>query len=176
MDEKKRANNARILKLLVEDLQVGDEADSTLLPEEMRSKYEVDKVLGKGAFGCVFKAKKTVVGRPVAFKIILPTKSGSFSDKEQRRLIREAKVLQALKCEHAVEIIDADFSFSKDRFYIIMEVLEGTDMEVHLKTHGPIDRLGGHRTGHERPRSPHPASFHGHHAQGHQARKHHALP
>ena len=141
MEDKKRANDARILKLIVEDSKVGDHADPMLLPDEMRGKYEVGNVLGKGSFGCVFKAKKTVVGRAVAFKILLPSRGGTFSEREQRRLIREAKVLQSLQCEHAVEIIDADFSMNKDRFFIMMELLEGVDMEVYLKEHGPIDSL-----------------------------------
>mmetsp|Transcript_57454 Transcript_57454/g.151281 ORF Transcript_57454/g.151281 Transcript_57454/m.151281 type:complete len:170 (+) Transcript_57454:77-586(+) len=139
MDEKRTPNHARLLRLIVQDAQVGDAADESLLPDEMRSKYRAGNILGKGAFGCVFRATKSVVARPVAFKIVLPSKNGEFSSKEERRLIREAKILQNLKCEHAVEIIDADFSASKDRFYLIMEVLEGSDLAKYIKTHGPID-------------------------------------
>lgn len=88
-------------------------------------KYEVKSELGKGAMGIVYLGFDTVLERPVAIKTIAST---SNEEELRKRFIREARSTAGLHHQNIVTIYD--FGVEGDELYIVMEYLEGQDLET----------------------------------------------
>ena len=113
--------------------RTGDTASDHMLPPDLKKQYTADLVLGKGAFGCVVKAKKHGSDQEVAIKIVLPEK-GVFDEKETRILRREAKMhelFMSKKCEHAVHLAASTgaVEIRADVCWLVLEFLDGKDMD-----------------------------------------------
>lgn len=93
--------------------------------------YEVIKCLGRGGMGAVWLAKDEREEK-VAIKTILP--QGSSDEYGVKELQREIKIITGLKHPRIVRFID--HGFSKERFYFILEYIEGTDAEKLLQERG----------------------------------------
>src|SRR5690348_10103110 len=89
--------------------------------------YRIDKKLGSGATGVVFRAQRKGE-KPVALKI-LHDNLGSITGL-RRRFEREARVLTKLKHPNIVEI--TDFGVIEGHTFIAMELLEGHTLEDRL--------------------------------------------
>ncbi|HPR64371.1 MAG TPA: protein kinase [Thermoanaerobaculia bacterium] len=87
-------------------------------------KYLIDRLLGAGGMGVVFRAIHTTLKRPAALKIILPELS---DEGFLQRFQREAQLLADLKHPNIVEIYDFDVSPWGPPFYV-MEYLEGKSL------------------------------------------------
>jgi len=91
------------------------------------------KVIGSGGMGVVYLAEDTVLNREVALKMLRP----SFKDeKNQSRFFREAKMLSQLNHPHIVTI--HDFGMWKRNMYIVLEYLNGRNLQQILKESGPL--------------------------------------
>ena len=95
--------------------------------------YEIKEMIGRGAFGVVFKAFDTKLARSVAIKILAPTLACSLGFRE--RFLQEARASAAIRHDnvvriHAVE--DAPFPF------IVMELVNGETLRSHVQDHGPL--------------------------------------
>ncbi len=75
------------------DLVVGDTVGNLYLESE----------LGRGAFGAVFLARDTLIGRPVALKVLLPREQG-ISEAEREAFLSEARVIASLPSTHIVTL------------------------------------------------------------------------
>lgn len=88
----------------------------TAMTTEMESKYLRVKALGEGTYGTVYLATRKSDGREVAIKRTLPIE-------KQRGLhfsiIREVKVLQDLRCNNIVELIDV--FLTGDSLHMVLE-------------------------------------------------------
>ncbi len=90
--------------------------------------------IGQGARGRVFKARHRLMDRLVAVKVVLP--DGSLSERSVARFFREMKIVALLDHPNVVRAIDAD---EHDGFpYIVMEHLEGHDLERVYARNGPL--------------------------------------
>src|SRR5229473_5359644 len=95
-------------------------------------KYEVQKVLGKGATGTVYLAKDPFSGKEIALKTIDPA---VFKDPENGEVFRlqflnEASLAGKLRHPHIVAILDA--VVQQDSGYIAMEYVKGGDLSRHV--------------------------------------------
>jgi serine/threonine-protein kinase len=100
--------------------------------------YRLIERLGKGGMGEVWRATHRLLARPAAIKLLhSSTGDGTESEEAMRRFEREAQVTSQLRSPHTVELWD--FGVSGDgRFYYVMELLDGLDLDVLVKRYGPI--------------------------------------
>jgi serine/threonine-protein kinase len=89
--------------------------------------------------GEVWKAEHHMLARPAAIKLLSTSggKSSSGSGPEQQRLEREVQATAQLRSPHTVEVYD--YGLTDDgRFYYVMELLDGLNLEQLVEQHGPM--------------------------------------
>jgi serine/threonine protein kinase len=106
------------------------------LPPELAShpRYRVDKLLGTGGMGAVYKAYHRVMDRPVALKIINPnvmTKPGMVE-----RFTREVQTAARLSHPNIVAAFDAEQAGGVH--FLVMEYVDGTDLGRLVQERGPL--------------------------------------
>jgi serine/threonine protein kinase len=96
-------------------------------------KYDVQKLLGKGATGTVYQAKDTFSGREVALKTIEPEvfRDPEFGTVYRSQFLNEASLAGKLRHPHIVAILDA--VVEADSGYIAMEIVSGGDLAQFVK-------------------------------------------
>jgi serine/threonine-protein kinase len=98
-------------------------------------RYELQAELGSGGFGRVFRAHDPIVGRQVAIKILLST-----GDPEL--LVRFRNEAGATgKLRHRNIVVIYDFGEHEGLPYLVMELLEGQDLEHVLSSRRPMSLL-----------------------------------
>lgn len=106
------------------------------LGELFQGKYVVEREVGRGSFGAVYRARLSGSRQPLAIKVLLPWMR---DDAEMRhRFTREAKLASHLKCENAVQIVEYGETDEGDLF-IVMEFLEGQPLDELLAEEGPLE-------------------------------------
>ena len=101
--------------------------------------YRLVERLGAGGMGEVWRAQHRLLARPAAIKLIRGAGAGNVgaSDEAVRRFEQEAQVTARLSSPHTVQLFD--FGVSGDgRFYYVMELLNGLDLETLVRRHGPL--------------------------------------
>jgi len=93
------------------------------------SKYQVERVLGKGGMGFVVVVRTVDFGDRYAIKLLLPAAIDG-ADSE-RRFLREARICMRLTGEHAVRVHDVG-RLDDGSLYMRMEYLEGMDLKAYL--------------------------------------------
>jgi serine/threonine-protein kinase len=97
--------------------------------EIVAGRYQLVSLLGKGGQGRVYRGRDLLGGRDVALKVL---DDAALLDPEAReRMQREATALSLLEGTAAVRIFE-QLVGSDGAFYLAMELLRGTDLEVHL--------------------------------------------
>ena len=97
-------------------------------------RYALLDHIGQGARGRVFKARHRLMDRVVALKVFLP--DGALSKTAVSRFFREMKIVALLDHPNVVRAIDADVHEGCP--YIVMEYLEGDDLEHVFARRGPL--------------------------------------
>ncbi|HRI69759.1 MAG TPA: protein kinase [Polyangium sp.] len=97
-------------------------------------KYQVTRVLGMGGMGMVVEAYHEALDTHVAIKFMRMDMVAASGGTE--RFLREARALVKLKSQHAVKV--HDMGVHRKMPYIVMEHLEGMDMQTVLDKHGPM--------------------------------------
>ncbi len=106
-------------------------------PRVIGGKYEVVRELGRGGMGVVYEAKHGTTGRRVAVKEIV----GDAAKKDKKlleRFQREARATGAIESKYIAPVHDAGSDPQTNHPYIVMELLEGTDLENLLERSGPL--------------------------------------
>ena len=96
-------------------------------------KYEVQKLLGKGATGTVYLAKDQFTGREVALKAIEPEvfRDPEFGAVHKQQFQNEASLAGKVRHPHIVAIYDA--VVGEDSGHIAMEIVTGGDLAQYAK-------------------------------------------
>jgi len=103
------------------------------LGKEFEGRYRIEKMLGEGGFGAVYKATQLAVNRSVALKIM---KSELATDlKEVARFQQEARALASLKNPHIVTLIDFGQA-DGGHLYLVMDFCDGMPLNAALKAKG----------------------------------------
>jgi serine/threonine protein kinase len=99
-------------------------------------KYEVQKLLGKGATGSVYLASDPFGQREVAIKVLDQMPNDPEEARRQLKFFQnEASLAGKLRHPHIVSIYDAgiDKKDGKDLRYLVMELVEGTSLQPHCE-------------------------------------------
>ena len=97
-------------------------------------KYRVDAILGIGGMGAVVRASHLFLAQPVAIKVLLPQFAQDPSTVQ--RFIREGQSAVQLRGEHIARVHDVG-TLDDGRPFMVMEYLEGADLNQVLRAHGP---------------------------------------
>ncbi|MEO8796320.1 MAG: serine/threonine-protein kinase, partial [Polyangiaceae bacterium] len=103
--------------------------------ELLADKYKVEKVLGSGAMGVVVSARHVELQQLVALKFMLP--SALPDQAAGDRFLREAQAAGRLRGEHVARVMDFG-RLGGGAPYIVMEFLEGEDLDRILDRDGPF--------------------------------------
>jgi hypothetical protein len=95
-------------------------------------RYEVERLIGSGGMGIVFKAFDTELNRPVAIKVLAPHLAGSGAARQ--RFSREARAAAAVVHEHVVAIHNVEAEGAAP--FLVMQYVAGESLQARL------DRLG----------------------------------
>jgi serine/threonine-protein kinase len=98
-------------------------------------KFRVDRVLGEGGMGVVVAATHVALGQRVAIKFMLPRALASADN--VARFEREAKAVVRLRSEHVARVHDVG-RLQTGAPYIVMEFLEGYDLDQLLESSGAL--------------------------------------
>jgi serine/threonine protein kinase len=98
-------------------------------------KYVIDRVIGSGAMGVVVAANHAQLGEKVVLKFL---RAGMAKRPDLvARFLREARSAVRIRSEHVARVLDAG-TIDGDRPYIVMEHLEGCDLQELLHRRGPL--------------------------------------
>ena len=97
-------------------------------------RYKILHLIGEGGMACVYEAEHDMLGTKVAIKVLNPILSANAQIKERFR--NEAKLMASLNHPNITKVID--FDEQPHQLSIIMEFLEGTDLNQKIKNNGPL--------------------------------------
>jgi tetratricopeptide (TPR) repeat protein len=100
-------------------------------PQDER--YQHQHLLGKGGMGEVWLATDTVLNRPVAVKY-MQVAALLYQD----LFVNEAKILASLNHPNITAIYDAVFDRAHQRFFFVMEYVEGQPLDEVIARNGPL--------------------------------------
>ncbi|MEZ4401916.1 MAG: protein kinase [Kofleriaceae bacterium] len=101
----------------------------------LAGKFQVERVLGEGGMGMVVAAQHLQLGQTVALKFLHAEFVQNPTVAE--RFLREARATVRLKSEHVGRVIDVG-TMETGAPYIVMEYLEGCDLEQFLAQHSVL--------------------------------------
>ncbi len=98
--------------------------------EVLEGKYEIQRVLGTGAMGAVFRATHLLRKAPVALKFMSP----AIMDKPGivDRFLNEGVAASQIDSEHVVRVLDVS-KLPNGQPYLVLEYLEGEDLSELLE-------------------------------------------
>ncbi len=98
------------------------------------SRYLLERRFADGGMGAIWVALDVQLQRRVALKLMAPERIASSSARHQFE--QEAKAVAQLHHPHVVQI--HDYGVDGDTPYIVMELLEGEDLETRLERQGQL--------------------------------------
>lgn len=105
--------------------------------------YVLERVLGEGGMGVVFAARHVDTEMRVAIKTLLSPPSSS-AEERRERFFREARLAAKIRNDHVVRVLDVTRGDALDPDgrgsppYIVMEYLDGFDLDDLLRARGPL--------------------------------------
>jgi len=100
-------------------------------------RYKLLKLLGLGGMSKVFLAEHMLMQRRVAIKVLPKNRVDDSSYLE--RFQREAQAAAALDHRNIVRAYDLDYDEPTQTHYIVMEFVDGQDLQAMVKAEGPLE-------------------------------------
>jgi eukaryotic-like serine/threonine-protein kinase len=96
-------------------------------------KYSLEREIGRGGMGSIWVALDTQLRRRVALKLM---RSEMTSASSRGRFEREAMAVARIQNPHVIQIYD--YGIEDEAPYIVMELLEGEDLEARVGRHARL--------------------------------------
>lgn len=97
------------------------------LPPVLAGRYRPIRELGRGGMGVVYVVEHVHTGEQLALKLLTAQAEANASAVE--RFKREARAPAQIKSDHVVRVTDADVAPELGALFLVMELLEGSDLE-----------------------------------------------
>lgn len=105
-----------------------------LLPtSEGAGKYRVEAIIGEGGFAVVVRARHETLGQRAAIKILLDEHDAQTI----KRFYLEARATEHIDSEHVTKVYEVG-QLDSGAPYIVMELLEGRDLEALVQERGAL--------------------------------------
>lgn len=98
-------------------------------------RYDVERLIGSGGMGVVFKAYDTELNRPVAVKLLAPYLASSGS--ARNRFAREARAAAAVVDDHVVPIHNVETD--GEHPFLVMKFIAGGSLQQRIDREGPLE-------------------------------------
>lgn len=98
-------------------------------------RYDVERLIGSGGMGVVFKAYDTELNRPVAVKLLAPYLAGSGA--ARNRFAREARAAAAVVDDHVVPIHNVETD--DEHPFLVMKYIAGGSLQQRLDREGSLE-------------------------------------
>ena len=92
-------------------------------------KYKLLRLIGEGGMASVYEAEHEILATRVAIKVLNPILSANSQIRE--RFTNEAKMMASLNHPNIIKVID--FDEQPHQLSIVLELLEGEDLDVKIK-------------------------------------------
>jgi serine/threonine protein kinase len=109
--------------------------DADLAAGQAVGEYRVEKKIGEGGFGAVYKAVHPLIGKAAAIKVL--NRQYSSNPQMVSRFISEARAVNQIRHRNIIDIF-AFGSLEDGRQYFVMELLEGMPLDTYLKEKGRL--------------------------------------
>jgi serine/threonine protein kinase len=97
-------------------------------------RYELQDPIGRGGMAAIYRARDIKLDRDVAIKVLHEV--DSTGPKFVTRFQREAKAASLLQHPNIVQVYD--YGLSDGNYFIVMELVEGTDLRRYLRSRGML--------------------------------------
>lgn len=97
-------------------------------------RYEIERVVGSGGMGVVFKAYDTELNRPVAVKVLAPHLARNGAAKQ--RFGRESRAAAAVVHDNVVAIHNVESDRASP--FIVMQYISGESLQARVERLGPL--------------------------------------
>src|SRR5713226_7864875 len=106
--------------------------------EILGDRYQLQDPIGRGGMATIYRGRDMRMDRVVAIKVLREVYSTD--PKFVTRFQREAKAASALQHPNIVQVYD--YGQTDGKYYIVMELVEGTDLRRYLRSRGilAVDR------------------------------------
>lgn len=102
---------------------------------EFLGRYAIEKTIGRGGYGIIYRAWDEQLKRPVAVKVL---NADTVSSELHKRFLEEARNVAQLEHSNIVPVYDFGQSES-GQFYIVSRLIDGSDLNRRMQ-HYPISR------------------------------------
>src|SRR6266478_3773879 len=103
--------------------------------EVMGERYQLQDPIGRGGMATIYRGRDLRMDRVVAIKVLREVYSTDA--KFVARFQQEAKAASALQHPNIVQVYD--YGQTDGNYYIVMELIEGTDLRRYLRGRGVLD-------------------------------------
>src|SRR5256884_1352915 len=103
--------------------------------EVLGDRYQLGDAIGRGGMATIYRGHDMRMERVVAIKVLREVYSTN--PKFVTRFQREARAASALQHPNIVQVYD--YGQTDGNYYIVMELVEGTDLRSYLSSHDVLD-------------------------------------
>jgi eukaryotic-like serine/threonine-protein kinase len=118
-------------------VSIGDAGASSVIGQQIAGKYELIRLVGQGGMGAVYEGRNIVTRKRCAVKLLLSPDLAAMPH-VVKRFFREAQASSVVESEHIVQIFDSGADQRTGFPYMVMELLQGEDLEGMLRRVGAL--------------------------------------
>lgn len=132
-------------RALVSSQKADESRDPNAPPAKIIDRYVIIDILGEGAYGKVYRARRLGCEDIIALKIL---SQGKLSKRSIARFLRETEVLKTLGEVDGISRI-LDVGFDGEHYFYAMDLIKGGTLRDILKKDGPMSEYAALRVAHD---------------------------